>query len=444
MAWRRTLLFIILSALTGTAVLLGLKMHRNSLTDKKLKADYFTVNQIKYGLLSGNNWTYQVNRIIAEKIDSFALENENEELLKAQVNALLARLFDEADRVLHKERKTLRDKIKYGVINSFVDINHFKAEIPRFSDAIVDELHRSKYRGQLKAMLKDKVTGILDAVNQDTLGEKGKILRSYGYNSIAGFNHYITRRTTVIRETQQSLGYGVIGVLLSVLALWILVFRSGRFFALTFLFSVLISFIALFIGVSLPMIEIDARITELNLRLLASHIVFYDQIIFYQAKSILDVIHILITNGRADTVFVGFLILLFSVLFPVTKLISTTIYLFIKERSGRFVRFMAFNSGKWSMADVIVIAIFMAYVGFQSILDDQLEDITAHTDTVNVVTTNRTNLQTGFLVFVAFSLFNLVLAEILKKITAKRRRQRSGDQQFPPPGNAPSPKKRSA
>ena len=77
---------------------------------------------------------------------------------------------------------------------------------------------------------------------------------------------------------------------------------------------------------------------------------------------------------------------------------------------------MAFNSGKWSMADVMVIAIFMAYVGFASILDNQLADIEAHTDTVNVVTTNRTNLQTGFLVFVSFTLFNLILAEILKKI----------------------------
>ena len=439
MRWTRTILFCTLSVLTLTAVYLGVLMHRNSLTDKKLKADYFTVNQIKYGLLSGNNWTYQVNRIIAEKIDSFALENENEELLKAQINSLLARLFDEADRVLHKERKSLKDKIRYGVINSFVDVNDFKGEIPRFSDAIVEELSKSKYKGQLKTMLKEKVTGILDAVNQDTLGEKAKIIARYGKNSIAAFNRHIAGRTEHIRSVQQKLGYCVIALLMGVLALWMYVFRIRRYFALTFLFSVLMSCIALFTGISLPMIEIDARITELNLSLLSSHIVFYDQIIFYQAKSILDVIRILITNGRADTVFVGFLILLFSVLFPVTKLISTTIYLFKKEASGRFIKFMAFNSGKWSMADVMVIAIFMAYVGFQSILDDQLADIEAHTDTVNVVTTNRTNLQTGFLVFVGFCLFNLVLAEILKRIT-KVRQQDSPRNPVPPRDNAPLPK----
>jgi hypothetical protein len=69
------------------------------------------------------------------------------------------------------------------------------------------------------------------------------------------------------------------------------------------------------------------------------------------------------------------------------------------------------------MADVMVIAIFMAYVGFQRILDDQLEDITVHNDTLNLITTNKTNLQTGFIIFVSFALFNLFLAEILKYIT---------------------------
>jgi hypothetical protein len=416
----RFVIIVILGVLSMIAVWLGVLLHQYSLADKKLKADYFSVNQIKYGLLSGNNWTYQVNNIIATKIDSFALGSGNKAVLKKQISDLLNRLFDEADKVLHKERKGLKDKLRYGIINTIVDVDHFREEIPRFSNAIVEEVERSKYKGQLKAMLKDKVTGILDAANQDTLGEKWSVIRKYNKKSIAEFNAFITAETDAIRDQQRLRGFGVAGILLLVLGLWIYITKIRKFYALTFIFSVLISFIALFIGISLPMIEIDARITELNLTLLSSHIVFYDQVIFYQAKSILDVIHILITNGRADTVFVGFLILLFSVLFPVTKLVSTTIFLFRKERSHKIIRFMAFKSGKWSMADVMVIAIFMAYVGFQSILDDQLQDITAHSETINVVTTNRTNLQTGFLVFVAFTLFNLILAEILKHITSPK------------------------
>ena len=71
------------------------------------------------------------------------------------------------------------------------------------------------------------------------------------------------------------------------------------------------------------------------------------------------------------------------------------------------------------MADVMVVAIFMAFVGFQGILNDQLSDIELHTDDVNLITTNKSNLQPGFLIFVSFVIFNLVLAEILKRITKK-------------------------
>jgi uncharacterized paraquat-inducible protein A len=33
---------------------------------------------------------------------------------------------------------------------------------------------------------------------------------------------------------------------------------------------------------------------------------------------------------------------------------------------------MVFKTGKWSMADVIVVAIFMAYIGFSGIVGEQL------------------------------------------------------------------------
>jgi hypothetical protein len=411
---------LVLSSLTISAALLGWQLHMNSKKDRVLKLDFFTINQIKYGLLSGENWTYQVNRILEAKIDSFQFEPENKKVLTRQIGDILHRLFDEADKVLHKKRNKLSDKIKYSVINSFVNVDDFRKEIPRFSRAIVDELDKSKNKEKIKQMLKTKVAGILDATKQDTLGEQHTILAKYNFKTKESFNRQIKVFTEEIKSEQQKFGYLLIGVLLLTLGLWFYMIRFIYLQATGFLFSVLISFISLFIGVSLPMIEIDARIGTLDLKLLASHITFYDQVIFFQAKSILDVIHILITNGGADTIFVGFLILLFSVLFPVTKLICTTIYLYIRERSNAFIRYMAFNSGKWSMADVMVVAIFMAYVGFQSILDNQLADITVHNDTVNIVTTNRTNLQTGFIIFVAFVLFNLTLAEILKRITKQK------------------------
>jgi predicted Co/Zn/Cd cation transporter (cation efflux family) len=120
--------------------------------------------------------------------------------------------------------------------------------------------------------------------------------------------------------------------------------------------------------------------------------------------------------------FVGVLILLFSIVLPISKLICTQIVLLgnAKDRSRKVLEFVAFKTSKWSMADVLVVAIFMAYVGFKSILDSQLKDLNVQSQSMSVITTNRTSLQPAFILFTTFVLFGLVLAEIIKRSASAR------------------------
>src|SRR5213079_2313861 len=131
----------------------------------------------------------------------------------------------------------------------------------------------------------------------------------------------------------------------------------------------------------------------------------------------------LLKTKKPDSEFVGVLILAFSVFFPITKLISTEVYLLGNEkiRKNKFINFFAFRSGKWSFADVTVVAIFMAYVGFKGILDNQLAHVNRNTETLTAVTTNYTALQPGFILFLGFVLFGLVLSEILKRIPQREK-----------------------
>ncbi len=46
------------------------------------------------------------------------------------------------------------------------------------------------------------------------------------------------------------------------------------------------------------MIEIDARIKEMSFLLIGEKIVFNDQVMFFQSKSIVDVVRILIETGN--------------------------------------------------------------------------------------------------------------------------------------------------
>lgn len=46
----------------------------------------------------------------------------------------------------------------------------------------------------------------------------------------------------------------------------------------------------LILGLTLPMIEIDARISEIKLSLLGEQLSFQDQVLYYKSKSILEVV----------------------------------------------------------------------------------------------------------------------------------------------------------
>ena len=191
--------------------------------------------------------------------------------------------------------------------------------------------------------------------------------------------------------------------------------------------SVLVSVVVLAAGISAPMIEIDARFQEVNFMLIGEEISFNDQVIFFQSKSIIDVVLILLETGQLDSVLVGVLILAFSIIFPLAKLLSTQIYLMGNDRirMNKILNFFAFKSGKWSMADVYVIAIFMAYIGFQGILDNQLSILNVNTESLVSISTNKTSLQPGFLLFIGFVLFSLLLSLILQKITSVERKPAS-------------------
>jgi len=176
-----------------------------------------------------------------------------------------------------------------------------------------------------------------------------------------------------------------------------------------------ICFLFLLAGLLLPMIEIDARISEMSFNLLGEPVNFQDQVLYYKSKSILEVVRLMMAQGRLDLLLVGLLVLTFSVLFPLSKLICSMLYLKSREyESNQLVRFMIFKTGKWSMADVMVIAIFMAYIGFSGIITEQLKQIESITQTIDIVTTNKSSLLIGFYAFTLFALMSLLISHKLQ------------------------------
>jgi hypothetical protein len=175
-------------------------------------------------------------------------------------------------------------------------------------------------------------------------------------------------------------------------------------------------------GLLTPMIEIEARISEFSMVFLGEPLLFRDQVLFFQSKSIFEVMRILVETGKADMLLVAVLLTLFSLVFPAIKLVTGYFYYFdIKRaRASAWIRFFALRSGKWSMADVLVIAIFMAYIGLDGLVGSQLGSLarvgaTSEPVGTRLLTTNGTSLEPGFYLFLAFVMASLLLSAMLER-----------------------------
>ncbi len=116
--------------------------------------------------------------------------------------------------------------------------------------------------------------------------------------------------------------------------------------------------------------------------------------LYTATRSIIGTIQELHENNNS---LVAFLILLFSVLIPIFKAISLLAVLFLKklEVRGKLLKFISIIS-KWSMADVFVVGVFLAFLATKS-----NKDITAF-------------LHEGFYYFLAYCLISILATQLIK------------------------------
>lgn len=425
---QRSFIILITATLLVIAAFSAFKVYDLSQERAEIKRDYSLLNNITYGLLSVNAWRDHMVRVVTHRIDDFEFTPEQEKALKAEVSEVLHAVINKADSMINAKQKTFKGKIRKVAVKALYNEDKLHKRVPQFSETIVKEITNKKNKERLKFLIQSKLEQF-GSITYDSVNDVNRvqvILAKYEASSLEEFN---TRADLVLDGLQDSayfFMFVLLGVLLAFLFLWWLVRDTKVYHTPLFIMSVLLALIVLFAGVTSPMIEIDARIKELTFQLIGEPIQFKDQVIFFQSKSIVDVVHILLETGKYDSIIVGILIMAFSILFPVAKILSTKLYLLgkTKWRHNKVIRFFAFKSGKWSMADVYVVAIFMAYIGFRGILDNQISGLTMKTESLVSLSTSETSLQPGFVLFIGFVLFGLILSEILNRITVREQRKK--------------------
>jgi hypothetical protein len=148
---------------------------------------------------------------------------------------------------------------------------------------------------------------------------------------------------------------------------------------------VVVCLVLLSVGIMIPMLEIGAFNQELTIQILFStadipilseipylgeieideDVVFEGRMYYYyQNKSITDIIGLLWTS---QNYVVAIAIIGFSIGIPVIKLTGTAFFIVYSKSNvnNKLYKFLG-KLGKWSMADVFVVAAFLAYLSFKN------------------------------------------------------------------------------
>lgn len=406
----KSLRIIILLSLLAISVAASVFVLQNEKVRRHYKEDLVELSKIKYGLFNVDEWKVILADIISKKVEELSFEDTDKVEMHRRISQFLYNVINDFEERYYEENsKSVSGLLKSGVASITGTFDQLKKDIPTFTDQIIEFLEDERNREAIKGFVIEKLNEYADSTFAETdytLVEQ--IVAEHGATDSS-------ETITYLREEEGKLRAAVRPWQLLLIAIAIVTLVLG--FSLRdvkrneFLLMIAICLVYLFIGVFLPMIEIDARIAEMSFTLIGEPISFTDQVLYYKSKSILEIVHLMVFQSRLDLIAVGLLVLCFSVLFPITKLLSSVIYLFKPQvKNRRFFNFMIFRSGKWSMADVMVVAIFMAYIGFDGIISEQLRQMEEIARTLDMITTNESDLLFGFYAFISFVLLSLVLS----------------------------------
>jgi hypothetical protein len=409
-----------LAALLGGLVLTAAVISGAAMV-KRYETDLAEINDVRYGLLDANNWVDQVSAILERRIDEFELTDRNRPVIKRNVERVLDRLLVEIDAYQRRHNEgsgnwfdRVRGSLRQGVQDLFLDLDDLRAKVPFYAEKVMEELAKPEAKADIKTQLKLSLADMVGATFAET-DRSGfeAVLARYGCADAEVCRALLEGRIPQSRAGVQQKTVAVIALV--VFLFLIALYRSPSLSQLQMLVLTLATLVLLAGGLMAPMIGIEAKISSLRLQLLGEPVVFENQVLYFQSKSVLDVVRVLVETGEADMLLVGSLIALFSVVFPLGKVVASYFY-FHDVRGARgsaLVRFFALKSGKWSMADVMVIAMFMAFVGFRGLVSDQLATLAGEGKAVEVLTTNGTLLEVGFYLFLSFTLASLVVSTVL-------------------------------
>lgn len=414
------MLLSVLCLLLGLEIYCGLRFDHFAHLQQDTKRDYAAVNSITFGIFSVDSWRDKITTVVDSQINNYQITAKQKRALQVAIEKELRNLVAKTAAEINKPQKNIGGKLKKLAFNAIVNVDTLQKQVPPFARTIVSRLTSPNSTERLKGIVSSKLDQ-LERQTYDSTAEAYQtlskhLLKKYRVNTVDSLNQMLDRQVEQVHHTSYNYAYAMFGCVLLALVLWWLLRSKVHLQTVLFIVSLLLAFVLLLIGITAPIIEVDARISSMHFPLLGQQVGFENQVLFFQSKSLVGIISTLISQPKPDAVVVGWLIGLFVVLLPAIMLIATGLHVSCGTRiaNQRVIKYLTYEAGKWNMADVMVVGILMTYMGLNGILKSQLSGLNMQGDGLQLVTINNSYLQPGYFIFVAYVVYETVLRRILK------------------------------
>jgi len=382
---------------------------------RDLRTDLAELEHVRYGLLSADQWRAIIAPILNAQVDNIDLKKQGKNLrpmVEHSLNSLLDNI--KLQMTAPKPANSKAPSAPPMLVNMI--ISSLRPHVPEYTSVVLAEFakpqNQKAFMESVRSVMTDAVKNTFSTVDMTTWSA---ILSRYGCSNGPACEETLRNR---IQEADAQLNKYYIIVLASATLAFILL-TAGRPALSRAAIVVLMLFCTVMLvgGVLSPMMEVEVRITRLDATLLGSPIEFREQSLYYRSKTVLEVSRSLFEMHRPAMSLVAVLVILFSVVFPALKMLALSASLFRPSllRNSRIVRLLAFELSKWSMADVMVLAIFMSFIAFNGVIESGMGGIRAEPAVQQlVIPTNSSTILPGYYLFIGFCLASIYLSKKLE------------------------------
>lgn len=385
---------------------------------RDLRTDLAELEHVRYGILSADRWRTIIGPILNAQVDKLDLKSQSKNL-RPMVEHALNELLDNIKQQMTAPRPT-DSKPPAGLtappmlVNMI--INSLRPHIPEYTNVVMAELAKQQnqdaFKDSIRSILNEAVKNTFSSVDMTAYSA---ILNRYGCSTGPACEELLRAR---IHGFDVQLNRDYLIVLASAMLAFILLTVERAVLSRASVVVLMLYCITMLVGgVLSPMLEVEVRVTRLDATLLGSPIEFQQQSLYYRSKTVLEVSRSLIEMHRPAMSLVAVLVILFSVVFPTLKMLALSASLFRPSllRNSRTVRLLAFELSKWSMADVMVLAIFMSFIAFNGVIESGLGALREEPAVQQlVIPTNSSTILPGYYLFIGFCLASIYLSKRLE------------------------------